>query len=94
MRLFDRTGLYVLPLFLGLLFLAASLTPTLIPRNWLIQGVLGGIVMTLGSDRARGRHDLAADGNTGTDGTQRRHCASCDGHSGSGHPCVVPIQGA
>lgn len=48
MRFFNRTGLYVLPLFLGFLFLAASLTPTLIPRSWLIQGVLGGIVMALG----------------------------------------------
>lgn len=48
MRFFNRTGLYVLPLFLGLLFFAASLTPTLIPRSWLIQGALGGIVMALG----------------------------------------------
>lgn len=48
MRFFNKTGLYVLPLFLGLLFFAASLTPTLIPRSWLIQGVLGGIVMALG----------------------------------------------
>ncbi len=48
MHLFNRTGLYVLPLFLGLLFFATSLTPTLIPRNWLVQGVLGGIVMGLG----------------------------------------------
>ena len=48
MRFFDRTGLYVLPLFLGLLFFAASLTPTLIPRSWLVQGILGGVVMGLG----------------------------------------------
>jgi uncharacterized membrane protein len=48
MRLLRRTGLYVLPLFLGLLFLAASLTPSLIPRGWLVQGILGGIVMALG----------------------------------------------
>ena len=47
-RLFIRTGLYVQPLFLGLLFFAASLTPTLIPRSWLVQGALGGIVMALG----------------------------------------------
>ncbi|WP_341864236.1 alpha/beta-hydrolase family protein [Gymnodinialimonas sp. 57CJ19] len=46
--MFDRTGLYVLPLFLGLLFFAASLTPTLIPRSWLVQGALGGIVMGIG----------------------------------------------
>ncbi len=47
-RLFSRTGLYVHPLFLSLLFFAASLTPTLIPRGWLVQGALGGIVMALG----------------------------------------------
>lgn len=48
MRLFEKTGLTVLPLLLGLLFFAASLTPSLIPRGWLIQGVLGGLVMALG----------------------------------------------
>lgn len=48
MRFFDRTGLYALPLFLGLLFFATSLTPTLIPRSWLVQGVLGGLVMGMG----------------------------------------------
>lgn len=48
MRIFDKTGLYILPLFLGLLFFAASLTPTLIPRSWLVQGILGGLVMGLG----------------------------------------------
>jgi uncharacterized membrane protein len=48
MQLLNRTGLYVLPLFLGLLFFAASLTPTLIPRSWLVQGMLGGVVMGLG----------------------------------------------
>lgn len=48
MRTLDRLGLTVLPLLLGLLFLAASLTPSLIPRSWLVQGVLGGVVMALG----------------------------------------------
>nr|WP_306263999.1 alpha/beta-hydrolase family protein [Pararhizobium sp. IMCC3301] len=48
MRFFNRTGLTVLPLLLGLLFFAASLTPSLIPRDWLVQGVLGGLVMALG----------------------------------------------
>ncbi|WP_099827504.1 alpha/beta hydrolase [Oceaniglobus indicus] len=48
MRVLHRTGLYVLPLCLGLLSLAASLTPSLIPRDWLVQGVLGGTVMALG----------------------------------------------
>ena len=48
MRYLNRTSLYALPLFLGLLFLAASLTPTLIPRDWLVQGVIGGLVMALG----------------------------------------------
>ncbi len=40
--------LYILPLALGLLFFAASLTPTLIPRSWIVQGALGGLVMALG----------------------------------------------
>lgn len=35
-------------LLLGLLFLAASLTPSLIPRGPLLQGILGGLVMALG----------------------------------------------
>lgn len=48
MRLFDRVGLAVLPLLLGLVFVAASLTPSLIPRNWFVQGVLAGVVMALG----------------------------------------------
>ncbi len=48
MSLFDRSGLYALPLLLGLLFFATSLTPTLIPRDWVTQGVLGGVVMGAG----------------------------------------------
>lgn len=48
MRIFAITGLTVLPLLLGLLFFAASLTPSLIPRGWLVQGALGGLVMALG----------------------------------------------
>lgn len=48
MTVFKRTGLYVLPLYLGLLFFATSLTPTLIPRDWITQGALGGFVMGLG----------------------------------------------
>lgn len=48
MRFFDQPGLYILPLLFGLLFFASSLTPTLIPRSWLVQGVLGGLVMGLG----------------------------------------------
>lgn len=48
MQFFNKTGLYVQPLFLGLLFFATSLTPTLIPRSWLLQGILGGLVMGLG----------------------------------------------
>ncbi|RDC68913.1 hypothetical protein DLJ49_19560 [Rhodovulum sp. 12E13] len=35
-------------LLLALLFLAASLTPSLIPRGPVVQGVLGGLVMALG----------------------------------------------
>ncbi len=43
-----RSGLRILPLCLGLLFFAASLTPSLIPREWLVQGALGGLVMAMG----------------------------------------------
>lgn len=38
----------LLPLFLGLGLFAASLTPSLIPRDWQLQGVLGGLVAALG----------------------------------------------
>ncbi|WP_323036491.1 alpha/beta hydrolase [Pararhodobacter sp.] len=48
MRYLRAPGLAVLPLLLGLLFFATSLTPSLIPRDWLVQGVLGGVVMALG----------------------------------------------
>ncbi|SDE48434.1 Uncharacterized membrane protein [Paracoccus isoporae] len=41
-------GLSLLPLFLGLLFFSASLTPSLIPRGWFMQGVLGGVVAAIG----------------------------------------------
>jgi uncharacterized membrane protein len=43
MRQFSWFGLL-----LGLLFLAASLTPSLIPRGPALQGVLGGVVLALG----------------------------------------------
>jgi uncharacterized membrane protein len=33
---------------LGLLFFAGSLTPSLIPRPWALQGVLAGVVMSIG----------------------------------------------
>ncbi|WP_281967651.1 alpha/beta hydrolase [Roseovarius nanhaiticus] len=48
LRLSHLTRLYTLPLCLGGLFFAASLTPSLIPRDWLVQGLLGGVVMALG----------------------------------------------
>lgn len=38
----------IFSLLLGLLFFAASLTPSLIPRGPVLQGVLGGTVMALG----------------------------------------------
>ncbi|WMS40942.1 alpha/beta-hydrolase family protein [Acuticoccus sp. MNP-M23] len=41
-------GLAVLPLLLGLSFFAASLTPSLIPRGWLLQGILAGLVTGIG----------------------------------------------
>lgn len=48
MRFLSNSGLYFAPLCLGLVFLAASLTPTLIPRDWATQGILGGLVMAAG----------------------------------------------
>ena len=44
----DRYRVSVLGLSLGLLFFAASLTPSLIPRPALMQGALGGFLMALG----------------------------------------------
>jgi uncharacterized membrane protein len=40
--------LAILPLLLGLLFFAASLTPSLIPRSWFVQGTLAGAVTAIG----------------------------------------------
>jgi uncharacterized membrane protein len=37
-----------LPLLLGLVFFAASLTPSLIPRPWFVQGALAGIGYVIG----------------------------------------------
>ncbi len=48
MQIFERTGLKPFALLLGVLFFAASLTPSLIPRDWLAQGALAGLVMALG----------------------------------------------
>ncbi|ARJ69738.1 hypothetical protein B0A89_08985 [Paracoccus contaminans] len=48
MRLVRRLGLMTLPLCLGGVCLAASLTPSLIPRGWLTQGILSGVVMAIG----------------------------------------------
>lgn len=38
----------MLPLLAGLLLVAASLTPSLIPRDWLVQGLLAGASMAAG----------------------------------------------
>ncbi len=38
----------ILPLLIGLLLAAASLTPSLIPRSWPLQGVLAGLCMVVG----------------------------------------------
>lgn len=48
MNLRKPLGLAMLPLLFGLLFFAASLTPSLIPRSWQVQGALGGLVAALG----------------------------------------------
>ncbi|MEM6898104.1 MAG: alpha/beta-hydrolase family protein, partial [Pseudomonadota bacterium] len=47
MQILNRISL--IGLSLGLLFFAASLTPSLIPRGVVLQGVLGGVVMALGA---------------------------------------------
>jgi len=41
-------GLAILPRLLGVLFFAASLTPSLIPRGWVVQGALAGLVTGIG----------------------------------------------
>lgn len=41
-------GFAVLPLLLGLVFFSASLTPSLIPRPWIVQGALAGLVTAIG----------------------------------------------
>ncbi|MDF2232382.1 alpha/beta-hydrolase family protein [Albimonas sp. CAU 1670] len=46
--LLGGVGLFVLPLMLGLAFFAASLTPSLIPRDWAFQGALGGLLTGVG----------------------------------------------
>ncbi|WP_417679509.1 alpha/beta hydrolase [Roseibium sp.] len=38
----------IVPLSVGLLFFSAALTPSLIPRGWLLQGILAGLVMAIG----------------------------------------------
>lgn len=43
-----RPAVSILSLLLALLFLSASLTPSLIPRSPQMQGLLGGVVMALG----------------------------------------------
>ena len=45
---FRETHVSLLPLAVGLVFFAASLTPSLIPREWFVQGILGGLVMAIG----------------------------------------------
>ncbi len=45
-RILPRPSIFAL--IMGLLFVAASLTPTLVPREPIFQGVLGGVVMALG----------------------------------------------
>jgi uncharacterized membrane protein len=48
-RLARIIGPFSVPcLLLGLLFFAASLTPSLIPRGPAVQGILGGLVTAIG----------------------------------------------
>ncbi len=46
--LFDRYRISALGICFGLLFFSASMTPSLIPRSAVVQGVLGGTVMAIG----------------------------------------------
>ncbi|ESR23758.1 hypothetical protein N177_2988 [Lutibaculum baratangense AMV1] len=41
-------GMAILPLLLGIFFFSASLTPSLIPRDWVVQGVFAGLVTAIG----------------------------------------------
>lgn len=47
-NLFKGVAFHFLPLMLGLVLFAASLTPSLTPRGWEFQGVLGGVVTAMG----------------------------------------------
>lgn len=44
----SRPHLAILPLLTGLTLAAVSLTPSLVPRDWLTQGVLAGLSMAVG----------------------------------------------
>jgi len=44
----DRHHISVMGICVGLLFFSASLTPSLIPRSAVVQGTLGGMVMSIG----------------------------------------------
>ncbi|MDO5706174.1 MAG: alpha/beta-hydrolase family protein [Paracoccus sp. (in: a-proteobacteria)] len=44
----SRPRLAILPLLTGLALAAVSLTPSLVPRDWLTQGVLAGLSMAVG----------------------------------------------
>ncbi|MEM6635331.1 MAG: alpha/beta-hydrolase family protein [Pseudomonadota bacterium] len=41
-------GIFPFPLCLGLVLFAASMAPSLIPRGWVLQGILAGLVMAIG----------------------------------------------
>lgn len=45
---FRRLPFAIFPLAIGLCCFAASLTPSLIPRDWVLQGALAGVVTALG----------------------------------------------
>lgn len=47
-NLFRGVSFHFLPLMLGLVLFAASLTPSLTPRSWEFQGALGGVVTAMG----------------------------------------------
>ena len=48
MTFFKGVAFHSMPMTLGLVLFAASLTPSLTPRDWIIQGILGGILTAIG----------------------------------------------
>src|ERR1700709_164246 len=76
----------------GALFFCLSLTPSLVPREWLFQGLIGGVdaavaagaVVDEGRDRGAGADGLCADADPGR--VLAAPVVGADGHRGSDEP--------